>query len=74
MSKEKKFLEIVADILECELDDISFETELNGENGENWDSLAIVSFMAEADSEFGKTLTPTDVAAVKNIKALFDLI
>lgn len=74
MSKEKKFLEIVADILECELDDISFETELNGENGENWDSLAIVSFMAEADSEFGKTLSPNEVGAVKSVKDLLDLI
>lgn len=71
MSKETKLLEIVADILECEVDEISLETELDEAT---WDSLAIVSFMAEADSEFGKTLSPTEVGAVKSVKDLLDLI
>lgn len=71
MSKETKLLEIVADILECEVDEISLETELDEAT---WDSLAIVSFMAEADSGFGKTLSPTEVGAVKSVKDLLDLI
>ncbi len=71
MSKETKLLEIVADILECEVDEISLETELDEAT---WDSLAIVSFMAEADSEFGKTLSPNEVGAVKSVKDLLDLI
>ena len=71
MSKETKLLEIVADILECEIDEVSLETELNEAT---WDSLAIVSFMAEADSEFGKTLSPAEVGAVKSVKDLLDLI
>jgi len=66
MSKENKLIEIVAEILECEVEEVSLETV--------WDSLAIVSFMAEADSEFGKTLSPTEVGAVKSVKDLLDLI
>lgn len=71
MSKENKLIEIVAEILEREIDDISLETELNELN---WDSLAIVSFMAEADSQFGKTLSPTEVGGAKSVKELYDLI
>ena len=71
MSKETKLLEIVADILECELEEVSLETELDEGF---WDSLAIVSFMAEADSEFGKTLSPTQVGAAKSVQGLLDLI
>lgn len=71
MSKEKKLIEIVADILECDIDEITLETKLDEAT---WDSLAIVSFMAEADSEFGKTLSPTEVGAVKSVKDLLDLI
>jgi len=71
MSKENKLIEIVAEILECEVEEVSLETELDEAV---WDSLAIVSFMAEADSEFGKTLSPTEVGAVKSVKDLLDLI
>ena len=71
MSREAKLLEIVAEILECELEEISLETELNEDI---WDSLSVVSFMAEADSEFGKTPSPTEVVAAKSVKDLLDLI
>jgi acyl carrier protein len=71
MSKKNKLIEIVAEILECEVEEVSLETELDEAV---WDSLAIVSFMAEADSEFGKTLSPTEVGAVKSVKDLLDLI
>ena len=71
MSKETKLIEIVAEILECELEEVSLETELNEDI---WDSLSVVSFMAEADSEFGKTLSPTEVVAVKSVRDLLDLI
>ena len=71
MSKEAKLLEIVAEILECELEEVSLETELNEDI---WDSLSVVSFMAEADSEFDKTLSPTEVVGVKSVKELLDLI
>jgi len=71
MSKETKLIEIVADILEFEIDEVSLETVLDDGS---WDSLAVVSFMAEADSEFGKTLSPTKVSSVASVKDLLDLI
>lgn len=71
MSKENQLLEIVAEILELEVEEVTFETEL-GEG--NWDSLAVVSFIAEADSEFDKVLSPKDVSSVENVKGLLELI
>lgn len=71
MTKEAKLLEIVADILEREIEELSLETMLDDGS---WDSLAVVSFMAEADSEFGKTLSPTEVGAVTSVNDLLDLI
>ena len=71
MSKESQLLEIVAEILELEVEEVTLETELDEAN---WDSLAIVSFIAEADSEFDKVLSPKDVSSVNCVKHLLDLI
>lgn len=71
MSKENQLLEIVAEILELEVEEVTLETELDEAN---WDSLAIVSFIAEADSEFDKVLSPKDVSSVTSVKGLLDLI
>lgn len=71
MSKESQLLEIVAEILELEIEEVTLETELDEAN---WDSLAIVSFIAEADSEFDKVLSPKDVSSVNSVKGLLDLI
>jgi acyl carrier protein len=71
MSKENQLLEIVAEILELEIDEVTLETELDEAN---WDSLAVVSFIAEADSEFGKILSPKDVSSVESVKGLLELI
>ena len=71
MSKETQLLEIVAEILELEVEEVTLETEL-GES--NWDSLAVVSFIAEADSEFDRVLSPKDVSSVENVKGLLELI
>jgi acyl carrier protein len=71
MSKENQLLEIVAEILEVETDEISLETKLDEEN---WDSLAVVSFIAEADSEFNTILSPKSVSSAKSVKELFELL
>lgn len=71
MTKENKFIEIVAEILELESTEVNLEMALDEDN---WDSLAIVSFIAEADSEFDKILSPKDVSSVNSVKELFDLI
>ena len=71
MNLQIKIVEIVADILELELGEVALETELNGDN---WDSLAVVTFISEVDTEFGKVVSPKDVTAASSVKELLDLI
>jgi acyl carrier protein len=69
MNKETKLLEIVAEVLE--VDCVTLETELNDDN---WDSLAIVTFISETDSAFDVILSPEAVGKVKNVAELAALI
>jgi acyl carrier protein len=69
MNKEAKLLEIVAEVLE--VDNVTLETELNEDN---WDSLAIVTFISEADTSFDLILSPESVGEVKNVAELAALI
>jgi acyl carrier protein len=69
MSNINQLLEIVAEILE--VDDISLETELNEDN---WDSLAVVTFISEADNEFDKVVSPSEVNKVTKVADLLELI
>jgi acyl carrier protein len=71
MSKVNKFLEIVAEILEVEVNEISLKTELNDAC---WDSLAVVTFISEIDSEFDVLVSPQKVGAVESIQDLFELL
>lgn len=71
MSKENKILEIIAEILEVEIEEITLSTEL-GED--NWDSLAVVSFISEIDSEFDQVISPTAVNKVKKVADLVVLV
>ncbi|WP_146490016.1 phosphopantetheine-binding protein [Vibrio sp. T20] len=71
MSKEKKILEIIAEIIEVELDELSLSMELDEDN---WDSLAVVSFISEIDSEFEQVLSPSEVNSVKSVSDLIQLI
>ncbi len=69
MSNVNQLLEIVAEILE--VDDVNLETTLNEEN---WDSLAFVTFISEADNEFDKVVSPSEVNKVTKVADLLDLI
>lgn len=69
MSNINQLLEIVAEILE--VDAISLETELNEDN---WDSLAVVTFISEADNEFDKVVSPSEVNKVTKVADLLELI
>ncbi len=71
MKNEAKFLEIIADILEVEVSEVSLTTELNEAQ---WDSLAVVTFISEIDSEFDVVVAPQKVAEVSKVQELFDLI
>ncbi|HGF7511281.1 phosphopantetheine-binding protein [Vibrio cholerae] len=69
MSIENKLLEIISDILE--IDDVTLETELNEES---WDSLAVVTFISEADNEFDKVVSPSEVNKATKVADLLELI
>ncbi|KJG09218.1 acyl carrier protein [Photobacterium kishitanii] len=71
MSTESKLLEIIAEIIEVEIEDISLDTELNEEN---WDSLAVITFISEVDSEFDMVVSPSKVSEVSKISDLLELI
>ncbi|MEZ9909387.1 acyl carrier protein [Vibrio sp. 10N.261.51.A3] len=69
MSNVNQLLEIVAEILE--IDDVSLDTELNEEN---WDSLAVVTFISEADNEFDTVVSPSQVNKATKVADLLELI
>ncbi len=71
MSKENKLIEIVAEILEIDADNVSLKTELDEVK---WDSLAVITFISEVDSEFEMVVSPQKVSEVRSVQELFELI
>ncbi len=57
MAIEKK-LELIADILDVDVDELSPEKELAEFD---WDSVAILSFIAMMDEEFGKEMKGAEI-------------
>ena len=57
MSTEKK-MELLADILDVDADELTPETELASLD---WDSVAILSFIAMMDEEFGKEMKGAEI-------------
>ena len=68
MSKKNQILEIIAEILEIEVNEISFDSALEEDS---WDSLAVVTFISEIDSTFEQIISPS---AVNDVKTVADLI
>ena len=71
MSNVQKVLEIVAEILEIEISEITLDTKLDDDN---WDSLAVVTFISEIDTEFDIVVSPTQVNNVSTVANLVDLV
>ncbi|HHR5883328.1 TPA: acyl carrier protein [Providencia alcalifaciens] len=69
MSKKEQVLNIIAEILEVET--VTLNTELNEEN---WDSLAVVTFISEIDSNFDQILSPTSVNKANTVLDLLNLV
>ena len=65
-----KFLDEMAEILEE--DQVGADDELD--SFESWDSLAVLSVLAMADSDFGVTLTAEDANGAKTVGDLYTLI
>lgn len=70
MGKEE-FIEKLKELLDCE-GELSMETDLS--DIEEWDSLGILSFLAELGERAPKPIQAKDVKAAKTVSDLFDLI
>jgi acyl carrier protein len=71
LSKRNQILEIIAEILEIEVNEISLDSALDEDS---WDSLAVVTFISEIDSNFDQVISPSDVNEVKTVADLIDLV
>ena len=69
---EKKFLADMEELLELDAGAITCATEL--ESTERWDSLAFVSFLAVADSNYGVNVAPKELQQCKTIGDLMKLV
>lgn len=64
----EKFIEEMVDILDSE-EEITMETVL--EDLDEWDSLSIVSFLALANTMYGKKISSAEVKEAKTIQDLY---
>lgn len=69
MELEKK-MELVADMLELEVEDFTPETDLD--ELEEWDSLAAISYVVMMDEEFDVAADPNDIREFKTVQDILD--
>ena len=69
MSREEK-LELIADALELEVNDIKEDMKL--EEFEEWDSLSKLSLMALVKKHFGKKLTQEEIREFILVRDIID--
>ena len=67
---EKEFVSKIREILDNE--SVTMDSALD--DIDEWDSLSAVSFIAFANSSFGKTLMPDKVWECKTIRELYGLL
>ena len=70
MANEKK-LELIADILDVDVDELSPEKELAEFD---WDSVAILSFIAMMDEEFGKEMKGAEIKKFVTVQDAMDVM
>lgn len=71
MTTEKK-LELLAEILDVDMEEISPEKEFA--EFEEWDSVAVLSFIAMMDEEFGKEVKGAEIKEFVTIQDALDLM
>jgi acyl carrier protein len=64
-----QFIEEMADMLSVEIDDLQMDVSLD--SLEDWDSLAVIGYLALLDKKIGKKV---DFSAVKDCKVFGDLV
>lgn len=68
---ENAFIEKMVDLMDTE-NELTMDTKLM--DIEEWDSLSFVSFIAFANAQAGKKLTPDMVRSAKTVSDLYHLI
>ena len=71
MTKEQK-IQIIEDMLM--VDEGTIEEEMQLSDIEEWDSMAIMSFVAVLDSNFNKTVTASEIKKCSSIKDVLALM
>ncbi|MDE7367687.1 MAG: acyl carrier protein [Lachnospiraceae bacterium] len=71
MTKQEK-IESIAEILDLEVEDIKEDAVL--EEYEEWDSVAILSFIALLDEKFGKAVKGAEIRKLTTVKDLMDMM
>jgi|TARA_B110000467_G_C18268301_1_gene450736 acyl carrier protein len=72
MIEHEKFLVFLEELLELEQGSIKSSDQLD--RLEDWDSLAVISFLAGVDKHFGITLEPEKVVACQTVNDLNKLM
>ncbi len=70
MTNEKK-MELLAEILDVDVEEVIPEKRLDEFT---WDSIAILSFMAMMDEEFGKEVKGSEVKKLVTVQDAFDMM
>lgn len=71
MTDERK-IELIAEILDVEAETLTPETELG--SMDEWDSIALISFLAMMDDEFGREIKGSIVKEQKTVADLMALM
>lgn len=69
---EQEKLKMIAEIMDLELEELKEDALLT--DYQEWDSVAVLSFIALMDEEFGKDINGTDVRELVTIKNLMDMM
>ena len=67
---EEKVLEIIKRVLELE----SVDATCSQGTCENWDSLRHLNLVVELESEFSTEFEPEEIAAMKSVKDILDIL
>lgn len=69
-NKEK--LGLLEEMLDIE--ENSLKEDMDLEDVENWDSMAVISFISLLDEKFGKQITASQIKAFKNISDVLEVM
>lgn len=69
---EEKFLNIIADVLEVEVSEISMATRFK--EMDEWDSLSQLTLIADLDENFGVTIPNADLEKISTLEELYEYV